>query len=300
MKQARARRREALIAGLIRAAGFSAIFFVALIFIFLLKEGAPAFWEVTLGNLFGKRWYPNEDLFGTLPLILGSLLVTVGAVIIALPLGLATAIFIRELAPDWLREILKPLIEILAGIPSVVLGFLGMVAIAPLMRESLDIPTGLTAFTGSLMLAYMALPTIISVAEDAIDAVPKGYRDGALAMGATHWQTIWRVVMPAARSGVIIAVMLGIGRAIGETMAVMMVTGNAARIPREWYALFLPARTMTATIAAEMGEVAQGSTHYHVLFAVGILLFVVTFIINAIASAVVVKGGPRRGGRLMG
>jgi phosphate transport system permease protein len=300
MKQARARRREALIAGLIRAAGFSAIFFVALIFIFLLKEGAPAFWEVTLGNLFGKRWYPNEDLFGTLPLILGSLLVTVGAVIIALPLGLATAIFVRELAPDWLREILKPLIEILAGIPSVVLGFLGMVAIAPLMRESLNIPTGLTAFTGSLMLAYMALPTIISVAEDAIDAVPKGYRDGALAMGATHWQTIWRVVMPAARSGVIIAVMLGIGRAIGETMAVMMVTGNAARIPREWYALFLPARTMTATIAAEMGEVAQGSTHYHVLFAVGILLFVVTFIINAIASAVVVKGGPRRGGRLMG
>jgi phosphate transport system permease protein len=300
MKQTRARRREALIAGLIRAAGFSAIFFVVLIFLFLLKEGAPAFWEVTLGNLFGERWYPNEDLFGTLPLILGSLLVTAGAVAIALPLGLATAIFIRELAPDWLREILKPLIEILAGIPSVVLGFLGMVAIVPLLRESLNIPTGLTAFTGSLMLAYMALPTIISVAEDAIDAVPKAYRDGALAMGATHWQTIWRVVMPAARSGVIIAVMLGIGRAIGETMAVMMVTGHAARIPREWYALFLPARTMTATIAAEMGEVAQGSTHYHVLFAVGILLFVVTFIINAVASAVVIKGGSRRGRRLMG
>jgi phosphate transport system permease protein len=300
MKQARARRRESLIAGLIRAAGFSAIFFVALIFIFLLKEGAPAFWEVSLGNLFGERWYPNEGLYGTLPLILGSLLVTVGAVVIALPLGLATAIFIRELAPDWLREILKPLIEILAGIPSVVLGFLGMIAIAPLMRETLEIPTGLTAFTGSLMLAYMALPTIISVAEDAIDAVPKGYRDGALAMGATHWQTIWRVVMPAARSGVIMAVMLGIGRAIGETMAVMMVTGNAARMPREWYALFLPARTMTATIAAEMGEVAQGSTHYHVLFAVGILLFLVTFIINAIASAVIIRGGPRRGGRLMG
>jgi phosphate transport system permease protein len=300
MKQAKARRREALIAGLIRAAGFSAIFFVALIFLFLLKEGAPAFWEVPLGNFFGERWYPNEDLFGTLPLILGSLLVTAGAVIIALPLGLATAIFVRELAPNWLREILKPLIEVLAGIPSVVLGFLGMVAVAPLMRQALDIPTGLTAFTGSLMLAYMALPTMISVAEDAIDAVPKEYRDGALAMGATHWQTIWRVVLPAARSGVIMAVMLGIGRAIGETMAVMMVTGNAARIPREWYALFLPVRTMTATIAAEMGEVAQGSTHYHVLFAVGILLFVVTFIINAIASAVVIKGGTRRGGRLPG
>jgi phosphate transport system permease protein len=300
MKIGGAARREFLIETLIRVAGFSAIFFVVLIFLFLLREGAPAFWEVSLGNFFGVRWYPNEELFGTWPLILGSLLVTAGAVVIALPLGLATAVFVRELAPDWLREILKPLIEVLAGIPSVVLGFLGMVALAPVVREALDVPTGLSAFSGSLVLAYMALPTIISVAEDAIDAVPKSYRDGALAMGATHWQTIWRVVLPSARSGVIIAVMLGIGRAIGETMAVMMITGNAARIPREWYALFLPARTMTATIAAEMGEVAQGSTHYHVLFAVGILLFVVTFLINAIASAVVIKGGGRRGGRLMG
>jgi phosphate transport system permease protein len=296
----RGRWREFGVEVLIRVAGFSAIFFVALIFLFLLREGLPAFLETPLSNFLGRRWYPNEDLFGTLPLILGSLLVTIGAVVIALPLGLATAVFVRELAPSWLREILKPLVEVLAGIPSVVLGFLGMVAIAPLVRETLDVPTGLTAFTGSLMLAYMALPTIISVAEDAIDAVPKTYRDGALALGATHWQTIWRVVLPSARSGVIIAVMLGIGRAIGETMAVMMVTGNAARIPHEWYALFLPVRTMTATIAAEMGEVAQGSTHYHVLFAVGILLFVVTFIINAIASAVIIRGGPRRGGRLMG
>ena len=296
----RPRQREFLIETLIKAAGFSAILFMALIFLFLLKEGAPAFWETWLGNLFGQRWYPNEDLFGTLPLILGSLLVTIGAVMIALPLGLATAIFVRELAPNWLREILKPLIEVLAGIPSVVLGFLGMVAIAPLVRETLNVPTGLTAFTGSLMLAYMALPTMISVAEDAIDAVPRSYRDGALALGATHWQSIWRVVLPAARPGVIMAVMLGVGRAIGETMAVMMVTGNAARIPREWHALFMPVRTMTATIAAEMGEVAQGGTHYHVLFAVGILLFVVTFIINAVASIVIIRGGPRRGGRLMG
>jgi len=300
MRKLEPRKREFIIETVIRAAGFSAIFFVAIIFLFLLKEGAPAFWQVSLGNLFGQRWYPNEEMFGTWPLILGSLLVTVGAVMLALPLGLATAIFVRELAPDWLREILKPLIEVLAGIPSVVLGFLGMVTIAPLVRQYLGVPTGLTAFTGSLMLAYMALPTIISVAEDAIDAVPKEYRDGALAMGATHWQTIWRVVLPAARSGVIIGVMLGIGRAIGETMAVMMVTGNAARMPHELTALFMPARTMTATIAAEMGEVAQGSTHYHVLFAVGILLFVVTFIINAVASFVVIKGGPRRGGRLMG
>jgi phosphate transport system permease protein len=300
MKAKGSRRGELVVETLIRVAGFSAIFFVALIFLFLLKEGLPAFWETSLGNLFGKRWYPNEGLYGTQPLLMGSLLVTAGAVVIAVPLGLATAVFVRELAPGWLREILKPLIEVLAGIPSVVLGFLGMVAIAPIVRETLNVPTGLTAFTGSLMLAYMALPTIISVAEDAIDAVPKTYRDGALALGATHWQTIWRVVLPSARSGIIIAVMLGIGRAIGETMAVMLVTGNAARIPREWYALFLPVRTMTATIAAEMGEVAQGSTHYHVLFAVGILLFAVTFVINAIASAVIIRGGPRRGGRLMG
>jgi phosphate transport system permease protein len=294
------RNREFVIETLIRIAGFSAIFFVILIFLFLMREGAPAFWEASPRNFFGERWYPNEELFGTLPLIGGSLLVTLGAVVIALPLGLATAVFMRELAPSWLREILKPLVEVLAGIPSVVLGFLGMVAVSPLVREWLNVPTGLTAFTGSLMLAYMSLPTIISVADDAIDAVPKAHRDGALALGATHWQTIWRVVLPAARSGVIIAVMLGIGRAIGETMAVMMVTGNAARIPSEWNVLFLPARTMTATIAAEMGEVAQGSTHYHVLFAVGILLFVVTFIINAIATIVVIRGGPRRGGRLMG
>lgn len=294
------KKRELVVETLIRAAGFSAIFFVALIFLFLLREGLPALWETSLGNLFGRTWYPNEDYFGTLPLILGSVLVTAGAVVLALPLGLATAVFVREVAPGWLREILKPMIEVLAGIPSVVLGFLGMVVVAPLVRQALDLPTGLTAFAGSLVLGYMALPTVISVAEDAIDAVPQSYRDGALAMGATHWQTIWRVVLPAARSGIIMAVMLGIGRAIGETMAVMMVTGNAARLPQEWNALFLPVRTMTATIAAEMGEVAQGSTHYHVLFAVGILLFVVTFIINAVASLIVVRGGPRRGGRLMG
>ncbi|NIO71795.1 MAG: phosphate ABC transporter permease subunit PstC [Anaerolineae bacterium] len=291
---------EFLIETLIRVAGFSAIFFVALIFIFLVREGAPAFWEISLDNLLGTRWYPIFDIYGTLPLILGSVAVTVGAVAIALPLGLATAIYIGEIAPRWVREILKPLIEVLAGIPSVVLGFLGMIAVAPLVRRYLGMPTGLTAFTGAVMLAYMALPTIISVAEDAIDAVPKAYRDGAYALGATHWQTIWRVVLPAARSGIIIAVMLGIGRAIGETMAVMMVTGNAARMPLGLDAFFKPARTMTATIAAEMGEVAQGSTHYHVLFAVGIILFVITFIINAVASIVIIRGGPRRGGRLMG
>ena len=278
-----------------RVAGFSAIAFVLLIFLFLLREGVPAFFEVPLGTLFGTRWYPTFDLFGTLPLILGSLLVTITAIAIALPLGVATAVFVREVAPNWAREILKPLIEVLAGIPSVVLGFFGMTVLAPGIREGLGMPTGLTAFTGAVLLAYMALPTIISVAEDALDAVPKSYRDASLAMGATHWQTIWRVVVPAGRSGILIAVMLGLGRAIGETMAVMMVTGNAARMPTTLDSVFRPARTMTATIAAEMGEVAQGSTHYHVLFGIGIMLFLITFLINLAATSAIFKKR-RRGG----
>ena len=289
------RRSDFLFESLVRVAGFSAIAFVLLIFLFLLREGVPAFFEVPLGNLFGMRWYPTFDLYGALPLILGSLLVTVTAIAIALPLGVATAVFVREVAPNWAREILKPLIEVLAGIPSVVLGFFGMTVLAPGIREGLGMPTGLTAFTGALLLAYMALPTIISVAEDALDAVPKSYRDASLAMGATHWQTIWRVVVPAGRSGILIAVMLGMGRAIGETMAVMMVTGNAARMPTTLDSVFRPARTMTATIAAEMGEVAQGSTHYHVLFGIGIILFLITFLINLAATSAIFKKR-RRGG----
>jgi phosphate transport system permease protein len=279
---------------LIRVLGFSTIGFVVLIFLFLLREGLPVFFEVPPGNLFGAHWYPTFGIFGTLPLILGSILVTLISILIALPLGVATAVFVREVAPRWAREILKPIIEVLAGIPSVVLGFFGMTFVAPLVRE-LGAPTGLTAFSGALILAYMALPTIISVAEDALDSVPRGYRDAGLAMGATKWQTIWRVVVPAARSGILTAVMLGMGRAIGETMAVMMVTGNAAVLPTSLASILQPVRTMTATIAAEMGEVARGSTHYHALFGIGIILFVLTFLINlAAASAIFQKR--RRGG----
>jgi phosphate transport system permease protein len=291
---------EFFIESLIRVAGISAIFFVLLILIFLIREGAPALWETDLANLFGTRWYPIEDLFGTVPLLLGSIWVTIGAIVLAVPLGVATAIYIGELAPRWARDILKPLIEVLAGIPSVVLGFLGWTAVAPLVQDKLGAVTGLTAFTGSIMLAYMALPTIISVAEDALDTVPKSYRDGAYALGATQWQTIWRVLLPSARTGILTAVMLGIGRAIGETMAVMMVTGNAPRIPTGLKDFFMPVRTMTATIAAEMGEVAQGSTHYHVLFMIGLILFILTLLINVVASIVVIKSGRRHDGRLMG
>ena len=281
---------------LIRVLGFSTIGFVLLIFLFLLREGLPAFFQVSPAALFSTHWYPTYGFFGTLPLILGSLLVTLLAIVIALPLGVATAVFVREVAPQWTREILKPVIEVLAGVPSVVLGFFGMTFVAPLVREVLGAPTGLTAFSGALILAYMALPTIITVAEDALDSVPRSLRDAGLAMGATRWQTIWRVVVPGARSGILTAVMLGMGRAIGETMAVMMVTGNAAVMPTSLVSLFRPIRTMTATIAAEMGEVARGSTHYHMLFGIGIILFILTFLINlAAASAIFQK---RRNGGL--
>lgn len=287
---------EVIIENLIQAAGISTIFIIGLIFFFLLREGLPAFFKVPIGNLLGSRWYPIENLFGLLPLLVGSLLVTVGAVIISVPLGLTTAIYLGEIAPPWQREILKPLIEMLAGIPSIVLGFLGWVVLAPLIQHA-GAATGLTAFTGSLILAYMSLPTIISISEDALYSVPKEYRDGALAIGATQWQTIWRVVVPAARSGIVIAIMLGIGRAIGETMAVLMVTGNAANIPAFGPAMFFqPVRTMTATIAAEMGEVANGSVHYNTLFAIGILLFVITFMVNSLAGRLVGAQGKRRRG----
>lgn len=280
---------EVIIESLIRATGYSAILFVALILIFLLREGLPAFGQVPVADLLSTRWYPIEGFFGLWPLIGGTLLVTVGATLIAVPLGLGTAVFIAEIAPRWAREILKPLVEVLAGLPSVVLGFLGMLVLAPAVRTALNIPTGLSAITGSLLLAGMALPTLVSVAEDALDSVPQSYRHAALALGATQWQTIWRVTVPAARSGVLTAIMLGIGRAIGETMTVMMVTGNAARLPLGLGALFQPVRTMTATIAAEMGEVAQGSTHYHVLFTIGLILFLFSWVVNLIASAVVFK-----------
>ncbi len=277
---------EWIITILIRMAGYLSILYVTLIILFLLREGVPALVNVSPASLFGKIWYPIEGYFGLWPLLLGSLIVTIGASMIAIPLGIGTAVFISEIAPSWVKEILKPMVEILAGLPSVVLGFFGVLTLSPFLRTALDLPTGLTAFTGALLLGWSAIPTIVSVAEDALNTVPKGYREGALALGTTHWQTIWGVTVPAARSGIITAVMLGIGRVIGETMAVMMVTGNAPVMPHGLDALFLPIRTMTATIASEMGEVAQGSVHYQVLFLIGIILFVFSLIINIVSFAV--------------
>lgn len=276
--------KEFIIEKLILICGIASIFFVVLIFLFLLKEGLSVFSTVSPFNfLFGKSWYPISEpaQLGILPLILGSLLVTLGAAIISIPIGVGCAVYIAEVAPGKIKETLKAGIELLAAIPSVVLGFIGMVTLVPLVKSIFHLPTGLTALSGSIMLAFMAMPTIVSIAEDALYSVPKTYKEGALALGATQWQTIWRVMLPAASSGILAAIMLGIGRVIGETMAVMMITGNAAVIPNS---ILVPVRTLTATIAAEMGEAVVGAEHYFALFAVGIVLFIISFIVNVTAD----------------
>lgn len=287
------RKSEKLIANTIRIAGSSSILFVLLIFIFLLREGLPTLQEVSFDRLFSRRWYPIEDLFGILPLISGSLVVTIASMVIALPFGLGTAIYIGEIAPQGIKEVLKPLVEVLAGIPSVVLGFIGILVISPMIRTTINLPTGLTALTGSILLALISIPTIVSIAEDALYAVPNSYREAAYAVGATQWQVIWYIVLPAARSGILNAVMLGVGRSLGETMAVMMVTGNAPTLFSGLGSFISPVRTMTATIASEMGEVASGSTHYHVLFFIGIILFLFSLLINVTSSSLSMR--PKRG-----
>ncbi len=275
---------EGIIERLIFFSGIVAILFVVLIFFFLLQESISFFIEANIFSvIFGADWYPISDppKFGFLPLIMGSIWVTLGAILIAVPLGLSAAIYISEVAPKWFRDILKTGIELLAAIPSIVLGFLGIVALAPFIKVIFNLPSGLTAIAGSVMLAFMAMPTIVSIIEDAINSVPKSYKEGALALGATEFQTIRRVIIPAAFPGIVAAVMLGIGRVIGETMAVLMITGNAAILPTS---ILQPVRTLTATVAAEMGEVIQGSLHYRALFGIGLVLFIITFLINLVAD----------------
>lgn len=276
--------KEWLIEKAILLSGLFSVVFVVLIFLFLLREGLALFGRYGFADfLFGRNWYPISEppQFGILPLIVGSLLVTLGAAALSVPIGIAAALFIAELAPSRLKEALKAGIELLAAIPSVVIGFIGMITLGPWIKSVFQVPTGLTALTGSITLAFMAMPTIVSIAEDAITAVPRQYREAAIAMGATRWQTTWRIVARAARPGMVAAVMLGLGRVIGETMAVMMVTGNAAAMPQ---GMLAPVRTLTATIAAEMGESVQGGPHYAALFAIGIVLFVITFLINGVAD----------------
>lgn len=230
--------------------------------------------------ILGRQWFPTAEpavLLGVLPLILGTLLVSFFAILFALPIGLATAIYMAEIADERLRKILKPVIELLAGIPSVVYGFFGLIVIVPLIHDIFKLPVGETALAGSIVLAVMALPTIITVSEDAIRNTPRSMKEASLALGANHWQTISRVIIPYSISGISAAAILGIGRAIGETMAVLMVTGNAAVIP---HSLLQPVRTIPATIAAELGEAPAGGVHYKALFALGCILFIITMAIN--------------------
>jgi phosphate transport system permease protein len=242
----------------------------------------------TLGGfLRGRNWYPTKNPvpeFGAISLIAGTALVTLLAILIALPLGLAVAIFLAEIATPAMRGLIKPAIELLAGIPSVVYGFFGLVVLVPMLQQALDLSTGKTALAGGIILAIIALPTIITLSEDALRTTPRALKEASLALGATHWQTIVRVVVPFGFSGIAAATILGVGRAVGETMAVLMVTGNAAILPES---IASPVRTLTATIAAELGEAPQGGPHYRALFVVGMVLFVITFAFNLLADFIV-------------
>ncbi|MDD5311178.1 MAG: phosphate ABC transporter permease subunit PstC [Candidatus Omnitrophica bacterium] len=265
---------------------FSSLIFLVGIIIVLFKEGLPVFKEVKpLDFIFGKAWYPTFDPpeFGILPLILASFWVTVGAMFVCVPLGVGSALYLNELASHRQKAVLKPLVEILASIPSVVYGFFGMMMIAPFLQNLLHLPTGLCAFTASLTLGIMATPTVCSIAEDALSYVPKSFREASFSVGANRWQTLVNVVIPAAGSGISTAIILGMSRAIGETMTVLMVAGGAAVIP---HSFFEPVRPMTSAIAAEMGEAPMGSAHYHSLFAIALVLFLITFVFNIIAELI--------------
>ncbi|MFW6134783.1 MAG: phosphate ABC transporter permease subunit PstC [Elusimicrobiota bacterium] len=265
---------------------FSSLAFLLGIVMVLFVEGIPVFGTVNVFDfLFGKYWYPTYEPpdFGALPLILGSLWVTFGAMIVCVPLGVGSALYLHEIAGKRQRDILKPVIELLAGIPSIIYGFFGMVIMAPFLQKLLNIPVGLNAFTASVLLGIMAVPTVASLTEDALSYVPMSFREASFSLGANRWQTLIRVVIPAAGSGISTAIILGMGRVVGETMTVLMVAGGAAVIPKSF---FQPVRPMTATIAAEMGETVMGSNHFHALFALGLILFIITLGINIVAEII--------------
>jgi phosphate transport system permease protein len=264
----------------------ASVIILSLIVVFLFAEGLPIFSKVSVkAFLLGRLWYPTSDPpdFGIFALIIASVTVTGVASLISIPLGVMTAIYLAEVASWRLREVVKPIVELLAALPSVVIGFFGMVVVAPLLQDLLNVATGLNLFNAALMLAFMSVPTICSISEDAIFGVPDELKQASLALGATHWETIWRVIIPASISGISTAVILGMSRAIGETMVVLMVAGGAAMVPTS---LFDPVRPMPASIAAEMAEAPFRGDHYHALFATGIVLFAFTFVFNLVADYV--------------
>jgi len=276
--------KEKVIKNILLIFAFSSILFLTGIIIVLFKEGAPIFSKVGIQDfLFSSDWYPTYDPpgYGILNLLAASIVVTIGAMFIAVPLGVASAVHISYILPKKYKNIVKPTIEMLAGVPSVIYGLFGMKILGPFLREIFDLPTGLTALTAMIMLGIMALPTVVSLAEDAITAVPKSFRDASLALGANRLETMIRVILPTASSGIVTAVILGMGRAIGETMTVLMVAGGASLFPSN---ILKPVRPMTATIAAEMGEAPVGSEHYQALFGIAIILFLITLVFNIFAD----------------
>lgn len=285
MKMINWKTKEKIVKTILYFFALSSIIFLTGIVIVLFKEGLPIFQELGLTEfIFGKDWYPTYDPpdYGIFPLISASILVTAGAMVISIPIGVSSAVVISYILPVKMKTIIKPLVELLAGIPSVIYGLFGMKILAPFLQNMFGLPTGLTALTASIMLGIMAMPTIISIAEDAISSVPRKFRDASLALGGTRWETISKVILPTASSGIVTAIILGIGRAIGETMTVLMVAGGATIVPRGF---LMPVRPMTATIAAEMGEAPVGSEHYHALFGIAIILFLITLFFNIIADS---------------
>lgn len=281
---------EPAVEWVIRLCGWSAIFFVFAIFFFVFREAAPMFGKLDWREfLTSTEWRPTSEVrvqYGILALVVGTLSVTGLAMLLAVPLGLGAAVYISEFCTGRLKETLKVLIELLAAIPSVVWGFIGYMVISPILIHTANAPVGVNLLNGGIILALMSVPIIVSVGEDALKAVPDSYREAALSLGASRWEIVYRVLFPAARNGLLAAVLLGVGRAIGETMAVLMATGHAVAIP---HSLLDPIRTLTATIAAELGEVVSGDAHYRVLFVIGLVLFAITFLVNVIAD-LVVKG----------
>jgi phosphate transport system permease protein len=291
VRQARtalALRGERVVEGVIRLCGISAVVFVFKIFLFVFLEGAALIPELNWAQvIFSPEWYPTSRSnvrYGVGAMIIGTLSVTGLAMLFAVPFGLGAAVFVSEFCQGKLKETLKIVIEMLAAIPSIVWGFIGLSVMNHLIQAYLPAPVGLNLFNAALLLALMSVPIIVSIGEDALKAVPDSYREAALALGATRWQTVSRVLLPAARNGLLAAVLLGVGRAIGETMAVLMATGHAVNIPTS---IFDPIRTLTATIAAELGETAVGSPHYRMLFLIGLMLFSITFVVNLLADLAV-------------
>ncbi|HAO19725.1 MAG: phosphate ABC transporter permease subunit PstC [Desulfobacteraceae bacterium IS3] len=280
---------EKSVHGLFLCVAAASIAILFMIMIFLFMEGLPIFKKISVAEfVFGKFWYPTSSPpdFGIFPLILASIAVTAVSAMISIPLGVMTAIYLAELASKRMAEIVKPMVELLAALPSVVIGFFGMVIVAPFLQETFGLATGLNLFNAALMLAFMSVPTICSLSEDAIYSVPAALKEGSLALGATHWETLLRVILPASISGISTAIILGMSRAIGETMVVLMVAGGAAMIPTS---LFDPVRPMPASIAAEMAEAPFRGDHYYALFATGIMLFLFTLMFNIIADHIAHK-----------